>query len=168
MAQPVSTREVDAVRHDAIGHTAADAQYGPTPSGAGYEHTDAHVWIIVKFVLWLGAAAIVIHFGLGLLFRLFVSQRIENAGPRYPLTSSEVTKLPPEPRLQRFPREDVYNFRRGEEEFLNGYGWVNKGAQTVHIPIEDAMKFTVQRGLPTRTEPSTVTMPMPSDASGGR
>ena len=168
MVQPVPRREIEATRDDAIGHTPVDDQYGPTPAGAGYEHTDAHVWVIVKFLLWLGAAAIVIHFGLGLLFRLFVNQRVEVAAPRYPLTSSEVTKLPPEPRLQRFPREDIYNFRRGEEDVLNSYGWVNKGARTVHIPIEDAMKLTVQRGLPTRAEPAAVPTPMPSDASAGR
>src|SRR5262249_36178400 len=111
---------------------------------------------------------VVIHLGLALLFKVFVNERAEVTAPRYPLTSSDVTKLPPEPRLQRFPREDISNFRRGEEELLNSYGWVNKGAQTVHIPIDQAMKLTVQRGLPTRPEGPAMPTPMPSDANGGR
>ena len=143
-------------------------QYGPTPAGAQHEYTDAQIWPIVKFIVGLAIAAVVIHLGLALLFRVFVNERVEVAAPRYPLTSSEVTKLPPEPRLQRFPREDIANFRRGEEELLNSYGWVNKGAQTVHIPIDEAMKLTVQRGLPTRAEASATPPQMPSDASAGR
>ncbi len=145
----------------------ADDQYSATPSGAGYEHTDAHVGPIVKFLLGLGIAAIVIHFGIGLLFRLFVNQRVEVALPRYPLTSSDVRKLPPEPRLQENPRADILEFRTAEDEILNGYGWVNKGAGTVHIPIADAIALTLKRGLPVRPEPAK-SEAMPSDASGGR
>lgn len=146
----------------------ADAQYEATPAGAGHEHTDAHVWIVVKFLAWLAVAAVVIHVGLGLLFKVFVNERVEVAAPRYPLTSSDVTKLPPEPRLQRFPREDISNFRTAEDELLNSYGWVNKGARSVHIPIEQAMKLTVRRGLPARVEGPAAVQTMPSNASAGR
>lgn len=149
-------------------HTHADNQYAATPAGAGYEHTDAHVWIIVKFLTWLAIAAILIHLGLGFLFRLFSEQRIETAAPRYPLTSSDVTKVPPEPRLQRFPREDILTFRTREEALLNSYGWVNKGAGDVHIPIDQAMELIRQRGLPVRTERAAPEPAVPSDASGGR
>ena len=33
--------------------TAADEQYSFTPKGSAYEHTDANVWQITKFGLWL-------------------------------------------------------------------------------------------------------------------
>ena len=55
---------------------------------------------------------------------------------------------------------------------LEGYGWVNKEAGIVHIPIEDAMRLTVERGLPSRSPDAgaAVETPgmMPSDASAGR
>ena len=36
---------------------------------------------------------------------------------------------------------------------LDSYGWVDKNAGIVRIPIDEAMKLTLQRGLPTRQEP---------------
>jgi hypothetical protein len=35
---------------------------------------------------------------------------------------------------------------------LNSYGWVDKNAGIARIPIREAMKLTVQQGLPTRQE----------------
>ena len=57
------------------GHASADDEYLYTPPGAGYEHTDASVWIIVKFGLWLVVSAIVIHIGLWFTFELMVQWR---------------------------------------------------------------------------------------------
>jgi hypothetical protein len=158
--------------HDPIGHTSPDDEYAATPPGAGYEHTDASVWIIGKFLLWLAVAAAIIHFGLAVLFNLFVEQRVERTPARYPLASAEGPRLPPEPRLQRFPREDIMNFRVGEETVLQRYGWVDRAAGTVHIPIEQAMRLMIERNaLPSRPQdpasPPAVSL-MPSDASAGR
>jgi hypothetical protein len=161
------------VHHDAVGHTSADEQYLRTPAGAGYEHTDASVWLIAKFLMWLGVAAAIIHVGLALLFNLFVEQRVERADPRYPLAAGEGPRTPPEPRLQRFPREDLLNFRLGEEAVLQQYGWIDKNAGTVHIPIQDAMRLTLERKLLTSRPQDPAQAPaaagaLPSDASAGR
>jgi hypothetical protein len=153
-------------------HTSPDEQYEATPPGAGYEHTDANVWLIAKFVLWLAVIAVAIHVGLGLLFDVLVEQRVERALPTYPLASGQGQRVPPEPRLQQFPREDIMNLRVGEEELLQNYGWVDKNAGTVHIPITDAMKLTLQRGFPSRpqqeAEPGAAPGMTPSDSSAGR
>lgn len=157
--------------HDeAVGHASADDQYLETPHGAGYEHTDASVWLIGKFLMWLAVAAAIIHFGLALLFNLFVEQRVEVGQRRFPLAATEGQRLPPEPRLQRFPREDITNFRLGEEAALHGYGWIDKGAGTVRIPIQDAMRLTLERKLlQHRPEPAGQDPgPLPSDSSAGR
>lgn len=158
--------------HDVHGHASPDDQYRETPSGAGYEHTDARVWGIAKFLIGLTVAAVVIHLGLALLFWFFAEQRQEQADPRYPLAVREEQRLPPEPRLQRFPREDIMNFRLAEEDVLRRYGWVDRDAGTVHIPIVDAMKLTLERGLPVRPQPAGAPAEspgnMPSDASAGR
>jgi hypothetical protein len=165
---------------DLAAHRTVDDEYGQTPPGAGYEHTDANSWIIAKFLIWLVVAAIIIHFGIALLFNLFVEQRVERTDPRYPLAvqegaaaspAQEVERIP-EPRLQRFPREDFMNFRLGEEAKLQRYGWVDKDAGTVHIPIHDAMRLMLERKtLQSRpqdpAQPPAATV-MPSDASAGR
>ena len=59
-------------------------------------------------------------------------------------------RLPPEPRLQSNPQQDLSELRAKQESLLKGYGWVNKEAGIARIPIEEAMRIVVQRGLPAR------------------
>ena len=61
-------------------------------------------------------------------------------------------RLPPEPRLQTNPRQDLSDLRAREDQLLNSYGWVDKNTGVVRIPIERAMQLIVERGLPTRSE----------------
>ena len=77
--------------------------------------------------------------------------------------------------LQAQPANEIYEFRLRERAELDGYSWVDRNAGTVRIPIAEAMRLTVERGLPSRpvdgaaagvsAETSTLT---PTDASAGR
>lgn len=157
--------------HDAVGHASADHEYLETPPGSTYEHTDANVWIIAKFLIWLAVSAAIIHVGLGLIYAMLIDRAMETGEQQYPLAPAQGERLPPSPRLQQFPQNELYDFRRGEQAFLEGYGWMNKEAGIVHIPIEDAMRLMVERGIPVRTPAGeAVETPgmMPSDASAGR
>jgi hypothetical protein len=151
----------------------ADLEYLVNPPGAEYEHTDASVWTIVKFGLWLVVSAVVIHIGLGLMYSLLIEQSKSTEPQQYPLASTTEPRLPPAPRLQQFPRNEMYEVRRDQDAKLHSYGWVNKDAGTVHIPIEDAMKMALQRGL-LQSRPQDPSQPaptpglMPSDSSSGR
>jgi hypothetical protein len=161
--------------HDHAGHAHAspDDQYLATPPGAGYEHTDAHTWIIVKFLAWLLVSAVLIHAGLGVLYQLMIDRAVEVGEQQYPLAAGQEQRLPPTPRLQQFPHNDLYQFRVGEESLLHNYGWMNKNTGVVHIPIEEAMRLTVERGLLPSRAADAAAAPvtpglMPSDASSGR
>jgi hypothetical protein len=158
--------------HDHHTHRTPDDEYLVTPEGSTYEHTDANVWVIAKFGIWLAVTAIIVHLGIGLLWRGLVDQATETNEQQYPLATSIDPKLPPEPRLQQYPRDEVYTFRLNEEEKLHSYGYVNKEAGIVRIPIEEAMRLTVERGLPSRTEdpahPATPPGMMPTKSSSGR
>jgi hypothetical protein len=44
-----------------------------------------------------------------------------------------------------------------EEQQLHSYGWVDQGAGSVHIPIDQAMQLIAERGL--GTTPKTGTVP---------
>lgn len=57
------------------------------------------------------------------------------------------------PRLQQDPSSDYAAFSQDIERRLNGVGWVDRDAGTVHLPIEHAKQLLVERGLPERTEP---------------
>jgi hypothetical protein len=171
--------------HGAGAHASAEDEYLGTPPGSGHEHTDANVWIIVRFGLWLVISAIVIHVGLGFLFALFVRQSEETV-VEFPLAGQE-HRLPAAPRLQQFPENEFHDFRLREEAVLHQYGWVNKDTGVVRMPIEQAMRLAVERGLPARAaqppapapaqpaaEPTVEAAPrqmpglMPADSSAGR
>ena len=157
----------------AAGHATADDEYLETPPGSEYEHTDANVWIIVKFLVWLLISAVVIHFGLGMMYGFLIEQSKEAGQPRYPMAApAGERRLPPVPRLQQSPPNELYEFRTGEEQLLHEYGWMNKNQGMVHIPVDAAMRALVQRGLPARAEdpaqPTETPGMMPSDSSSGR
>jgi hypothetical protein len=150
-------------------HGGPDDEYAYTPEGSSYEHTDANVWVIAKFGIWLAITAVIVHVGIWVLWGTLVRQAEVTREPQYPLATQP--RLPPEPRLQQFPANEIDDFRRSEDSRLNGYGYVNKDAGVVHIPIAEAMRLTVERGLPSRTEDANQSAnpgEMASDASAGR
>ena len=166
-------------------HASAEDEYLFQPPDAAHEHSDANVWIIVKFGLWLAISAIVISAGMGLLFGLFVKQS-EETNPQFPLAVGQEERLPAGARLQQFPENEFVGFRQHEESILKNYGWVNKETGVVRMPITDAMRLAVERGLPARAPAAadapagkqgastesgeTQTSPgmMPADSSAGR
>jgi hypothetical protein len=81
-------------------------------------------------------------------------QAVQSAsgGLTYPLAAGQEDRLPPEPRLQTNPRADLKDLRDSEERVLESYSWVDRNGGVVRIPIDEAMKLTLQRGLPARTE----------------
>lgn len=54
----------------------------------------------------------------------------------------------PQPRLQVQSGGDLQKLRAAEEADLNSYGWVNRDATIVRVPIDRAMQLLMQRGLP--------------------
>jgi hypothetical protein len=160
--------------HGALAHRTADDQYLETPPGSGYEHTDAHVGPMIQFAIWLFVSAIVVHLGLGAMYWLLVRDSRESAeSAQYPLAVNAPPRLPAEPRLQQFPRNELYEFRVKEDQQLHSYGWMDKNAGIVHIPIEDAIRLMLERGALTSrpqdvSQPGTQVDVFPSDSSSGR
>jgi hypothetical protein len=154
--------------HSDAGHVSPDDEYLPAP-GSSYEHTDAHTRPIAKFIFWLAVAAVLVHIGLAGLFKVMYDRGValENVERRHPMSAEQEYHLPPAPRLQQFPTRELYEFRLEEEKLLNSYGWENKATGTVHIPIREAMRLTVERGLPSRASTQVPGL-MPTDSSSGR
>jgi hypothetical protein len=117
-----------------------------------HETSDANIAGVLGFGLGLMVSAIVIHLLVLVLFQYFQGREARRVPAEYPLAASQGARLPPEPRLQTNPREDLRELRATEDELLGSYGWVDKNAGVVRIPIDAAMKLTLERGLPARTE----------------
>jgi hypothetical protein len=115
-----------------------------------HEGSDVNVRGILIFGLGLFVTAAAIHVLVWLLFLYFAGREATRGATTYPLAADQQTRVPPEPRLQTNPREDMRLLREQEDAILKSYGWVDRPAGVVRIPIEDAMKLTVKRGLPAR------------------
>jgi hypothetical protein len=161
--------------HHHAAHAGPDDEYLSTPEGAGHEHTDANVWLIVQFAIWLTASALLTHGLMWGMFEFFVTNRNDTApAAEFPLAAQQERRLPAGPRLQAIPANEIFEFRQRENAELSEYGWVDRNAGTVRIPIEEAKELLLQRGLPSRpaaSEGPTGTDPaalMPADSSSGR
>lgn len=116
----------------------------------GHEETDAEIGPLVRFAVFLtvftlATAALTV----GFYKYLDEREQVEKA-PRYPLAEGIERPLPPAPRLQTYPFDDVKGLRQDEARLLEHYQWVDKNAGTVRIPIERAMDLLAERGLPHR------------------
>ena len=115
-----------------------------------HETSDVNIRAIFGFGAGLTIASAFIGVCVWLLFQYFTAREARTvAPPQYPLAVQQ-SRVPPEPRLQTNPRQDMTDLRAREEAMLSSYGWVDRNAGVVRIPIERAMQLIVERGLPTR------------------
>jgi len=128
-------------------HGGADATSNPE---VHHEESDVDIRGILAFGVGLFVVAVFIHFAVWVLFRYFDSREARQAAPQYPLAAAQGSRVPPEPRLQTNPRQDLADLRAREEETLATYGWVDRNAGVVRIPIDEAVRKTLERGLPAR------------------
>jgi hypothetical protein len=88
---------------------------------------------------------------LGALMREHYERREATEGaPASPLAADYGMKEPPAPRLQTDPLQDLRDLRAAEDALLHGYGWVDRGAGTVRIPIDRAIERLAEQA---RTAP---------------
>jgi hypothetical protein len=114
-----------------------------SPNGAGHERSEVSVRLIVVSLAFLAVATFVI---LGLvvgIFRYFYAS----------YSTEEATKLsrpvvPPEPRIEVAPYEQLQQLRVKEDHVLSTYAWVNKDSGTVRVPIDKAIDLLAAKGLP--------------------
>ena len=122
-----------------------------------HEESDVNIRAIFGFGAGLLTLGAVIYVVVWLLFAYFDRREDSAASARtYPLAVGQENRLPPEPRLQVNPRQDLKDLRTSEEERLNSYQWVDRNGGVVRIPIEEAMRLTLERGLPSRQQPREV------------
>lgn len=117
---------------------------------AGHELTDAESGPVLKFLAFLaivtiGVAAIVVVF-----YNYLESREAREKPARYPMAAGSARPLPPPPRLQTYPFQDVKDLRQEERRLLETYEWVDRNAGVVRIPIERAIEVLAEKGLPYR------------------
>ena len=121
---------------DSPGHAARDVTFRPIVwAGAGMVVVVALVFVLVRWTLVTDLA-----------------HDAAQSPPANPLTSTYGRQLPPEPRLQTHPIRDLRDLRAAEDAMLNSYGWVDRQAGSVRIPIARAMELLATRGITARPQ----------------
>ena len=101
----------------------------------------AIVWSVVGLTLIVLVSA-----ALMWLLSAGLRARLTAADPPPPvIPEARVQELPPEPRLQTSPEEDLRELRRHEDEILEGYAWTDEAAGVARVPIERAMDILIER-----------------------
>ena len=104
----------------------------------GHERHDASVRLILGVAAGLiGLCAliqVVLYFHMEGLWRLR-----QRALPAPSPVAGALPSEPPAPRLETAPALDLRALRGAEDAQLHGYGWVDRRAGVVHIPIERAL-----------------------------
>ncbi len=134
-------------------HPEREATGGTGNVEVHHETSDVDIAGIFRFGAGLLVVAVIVHLLIFVLFRYFESRESARVPAEYPLARSQADRVPPEPRLQTDPRQNLSDLRAKEDEWLTSYGWVDRNAGIVRIPIDAAMKLTLDRGLPARQEP---------------
>ena len=117
--------------------------------GVSAEPDRVSVGPIIRFAVVLTVVSLVTMVAVFGLFRFFEARtRATEAGPtpveaEHPRTAEQ--KLPPAPRLEIDSTASLLRLRAEETETLTTYGWVDKPAGVVRIPIERAMALMVER-----------------------
>ena len=110
-----------------------------------HEEKDVDVasMFLIALILFLSCALIFLCIG-GVMRFLSIKKAAREVPPRV----APMAGAFPQPRVQVRPAVDLEKLRVAEDAQLNSYGWANRDAGVVHIPIHRAMQLILERGLP--------------------
>jgi len=123
----------------------------PSPEARGHEVKDASILGIVLTGLGLAiGAAIALSIVYG-IFQFLSTQQVTSAPPN-PMAETNLQQFPPAPRIEEHPAVELQELHAKEDRLLSSYGWTDKMAGVVRIPIDRAIDLQMQRGFPVRKE----------------
>ena len=118
-----------------------------TGTEGGYEREVISLRMVGAFLGGLLLTVIAVCLVAWWLFDHLAAEAARHDVPLSPL--AETRQVPPEPRLQVTPQADLKALRTREYTALHSYGWMDRKAGVVRIPIDRAMKLLAKRGLST-------------------
>lgn len=132
----------------------------------GYERSDVSLATLVRWIIFLFVFVAFCSLASWVIYRVFVPEIRSDmlANPQ-----KLVKGVPADPQIQAAPKRDLREFRLAEDRVLTTYGWADKAAGTVHVPIDRAMADIALRGLPSREAgpiPGAAVQPSPNVEGG--
>src|SRR5262249_13520027 len=134
--------------------SAPSRRQGSRPDvAAGHEERDVSVRPIAIAVFGLAVVCVLAGLAMQILFNLLAAQQSRQSAAPSPLAGVYGWREPPERRLQPEPKQDLDTLRARDAAVLEHYGWVDRDAGVVRIPVERAIEVLAARGLPARAKP---------------
>jgi hypothetical protein len=143
--------------HQTSAHGSVDE---PIHKDVTFESRDINAFTIFKYIVALGVAVGLAFAVTILIFRFTTRMAVDSETPMAPVHQGVGTTMPPEPRLQGVPghetdpQRDLREKRAEDEKANEQLGWVNRPAGIAQIPVEEAMKIIVSKGLPSVPPPA--------------
>ncbi len=123
-----------------------DQAINQSTNGSGHEHREANVKLIAWSTVGLAVATIVIYVIVWGIFNVIKTADQKESSEQAASPFAIPGQLPPEPRLQVRPYEELQVLRAHEDNVLSHYGWQDQKNGIVHIPIDKAMDMVAQQG----------------------
>lgn len=132
----------------------AQPQSSQPAARRGVDPGDVNVMGVVFFVIGLAVAIALVHVAVATLFfklkRSATTEDREIARREVMPSVAAARAYFPAPHEQIAAELDLQAWRAEQETELNSYGWIDRKAGVVRIPIDRAMELVSERGLPTR------------------
>jgi hypothetical protein len=112
-----------------------------SPNGAGHEQSEVSVRLIVVSLAFLAVGTFFVFLLVVGIFRYFYDTDKTAEALRQGV-------VPPQPRIEVAPYEQLQQLRVREDHILSSYAWVDKNAGTVRVPIDRAIDLLAAKGLP--------------------
>lgn len=123
---------------------------GAHPAETGHELTDLRPGYIALFGIGLAVTLAIV---LALTFLLMHYKTAQHEKRETPLPRlGREREATPQPRLQIDAHKELREMRAGEDTVLHSYGWVDREAGIVRIPVDRAMEVLASKGLPARPQ----------------
>jgi hypothetical protein len=132
----------------------------PRNQDVHFERTDLSVGATVGLIVgvlvgvWIFSSLVYLYFG-------YLAHNRAISSPRPLPVELHGNPMPPEPRLQQSPREDLKAMRTREDWTLTHYSWVDKKKGIVAIPIDRAIGIIAERGIPAQKKPANLQLSQP-------
>ena len=114
-----------------------------SPNGSGHEQSEVNVRTIVVSLAFLLLGAF-----LAAIVTVGIFRYLHDTYKPDVSAKEAQPQIPPEPRLEVVPAEQIQALRAHEDHVLTSYALVDPKSGTVRVPIDRAIDMLAQKGLP--------------------
>jgi len=132
----------------------------PTNADVAFESSDIDTRTILAYLFYLAITVAAAFFVTVFIFRFTTTIAVDSQTPPPPVRQGVGPTMPPEPRLQGVPGHtndaqlDLRDKREADNAANDDYGWTDQQGGIAQIPVEEAMKIIVSKGLPAVAAPA--------------